>query len=210
MRSLMKAAPPRIFCPVESLPAIRRMLSAWEALQADTDRATLHGVSPGDEWSLKGDALAKAFRAPHRIAGIGYTIFRRVRKLKPELAGLSQTEIAARANRGDEIQNVIDRPEICFPGDTRIEVVDQEPSVTQARVLLLECTFVGPDVAPRIAHEGGHVHLDDIADRADKFENEVILLTHFSRRHRPQDIRSQVEQRLPEKLRSRVQLLLEP
>jgi ribonuclease Z len=192
------------------LPAIRRVLSAWEALQADTDRATLHGVSPGDEWSLKGDAIARAFRAPHRIACVGYTILRRVRKLKPELAGMPETEIASRSRRGEEVQDVIERPEICFPGDTRIEVVDQEPSVTKARVLLLECTFIGPDVSPRIAHEGGHVHLDDIAERADKFENEAILLTHFSRRHRPEDIKDQVNKKLPEKLRQRVQLLLEP
>jgi ribonuclease Z len=89
-------------------------------------------------------------------------------------------------------------------------VVESEPTVTTARLLLLECTFIGHDVRPEVARSGGHIHLDDLAERASLFQNEAILLTHFSRRHRPEDIRDAVKQRLPRTLAERVHLLLEP
>jgi ribonuclease Z len=209
MRALMKASPPRIFCPPRAIEPIQKMLSAWSELQADTERCALLPAAPGTDLPIKGDLYARAFHAPHRIACTGYSLFKKVRKLKPELTGLPAQEIAARHARGEAINDLIERHELCFPGDTRIEVVERERCVREARVLLLECTFIGPEVAPEVAQGGGHIHLDDIAARAELFENEAILLTHFSRRHRPEEIRAAVAQRLPAKLRDRVSLLLE-
>lgn len=208
MRNLLGRPPPRVFCPIEAAPALGRILEAWTELQAATDRCTLTGLSPGDVVPLRAGGYARAYRSPHRAPCLGYTIFRKVRKLLPELEGVPGPEIAERVKRGERVQSEIERAEISFPGDTRIEVVEREPTVRTARLLILECTFVGPDVSPKHARQGGHVHLDDIAERAELFENEVILLTHFSRRHRPEDIRAQVDARLPAGLRERVQLLL--
>ena len=38
------------------------------------------------------------------------------------------------------------------------------------------------------ARDYAHIHLDDIIERAPLFENEVIVLTHFSLRYRPEEI----------------------
>ena len=38
------------------------------------------------------------------------------------------------------------------------------------------------------AREYAHIHLDDIVQRASLFENEAIVLTHFSLRYRPEEI----------------------
>jgi ribonuclease Z len=54
-------------------------------------------------------------------------------------------------------------------------------------VLLIECSFVAPEDRDR-AREYAHMHLDDIAERAALFENEAIVLTHFSLRYRPEEI----------------------
>jgi ribonuclease Z len=208
MRGMMRHSPPRIYCPAPAYEPIAKILSAWTELQADTDRCKLIAVEPGAVIPLKGDKVARAFSSPHRIDCIGYTLYSHVRKLKSELVGLSQEQIADRARAGENVQTVEERAEICFPGDTRIDVIEREPSTTIARVLILECTFVGPSVEVKKARRGGHVHLDEIAERASLFKNEVLLLTHFSRRHSTEEIEREVKAKFPEDLRSRVRLLL--
>ena len=54
------------------------------------------------------------------------------------------------------------------------------------------------------------MHLDQIAERADLFDNEFVVLTHFSRRHAEAEIRAEVDRRLPESLRARIRLLQHP
>jgi ribonuclease Z len=208
MRSLMKHSPPRIFCPEPAHPHLARILEAWVELQADTDRCTLAPVKSGDTIPLANDSYARVFSSPHRIATCGYTLYKRIRKLRPELAGEPAEEIARRARSGEQVDLISERAEICFPGDTKIDVVEHEPSVREARVLLLECTFMENKVSVTKARQGGHVHLDEIAERASLFANEIILLTHFSRRYRSQEIRDAVDKRLPPELRSRVKLLI--
>lgn len=208
LRGLMNLTPPKVFCPLADRDRLQSILDGWAALQADSDRCQLIGVQPGDEIRLPRGHIARPYRSPHRIATVGYTIYSVRKKLKAELHGLDGPQIAARARSGEEVNEVHERAELSFTGDSRIEVVESETSVTEARVLLLECTFVGPDVSVDKARRSGHVHLDQIAERADLFSNEHIVLTHFSRRHSPSHIREQVDRRLPPPLRRRVQLLI--
>ncbi len=208
LRGLVNLPPPRVYCPAADRDGLQAVLNGWARLQADSDRCELIGVGPGDEIRLPRGHLARPFRSPHRISTVGYTIYSHRRKLKPELHGLNGPEIAARVRAGEVVDEIHERAELCFPGDTRIEVVDREPSVTRARILLLECTFVGPDMTVERAARSGHIHLDQIAERAALFENEFVVLTHFSRRHSPAHIRAEVDRRLPPGLRSRVQLLI--
>lgn len=208
MRSMRHQSPPEIYCPAPSHPILRRLLETWAELQADTLLCELRPVRAGDRIPLPNDAFAHVFDSPHRIDTCGYTLFRRVRKLLPELHGKDGAEIGRLAQAGHRIHEVIERAELCFPGDTSIDVLDADPTVTTARVLLLECTFLGPDKSPRAAREGGHVHLDQVAAHADRFQNEHILLTHFSKRYSPDMIRREVDRALPRSLRERVTLLI--
>ena len=50
--------------------------------------------------------------------------------------------------------------------------------------------------------------MDEIAERADLFENEALLFTHFSARHSPREIRAAIADRLPKHLHERVTPLL--
>ena len=69
-------------------------------------------------------------------------------------------------------------------------------------MLLLECSFVEERDKGRAA-PFKHLHVDEIAERADLFENEVILLTHVTLRTSPGEIRRLVKQRLPARLAGR-------
>ena len=57
-------------------------------------------------------------------------------------------------------------------------------------------------------HKFGHTHLDDLIARADRFENEVIIASHFSTRLHPDQIQRIVEKRLPDSLQSRLKIWL--
>lgn len=207
LRALMSMKPPKVACPEASSATLKTILDLWATLQADSDRLHLQPVQPGDRIGLARGAFAVAFRSPHRIACVGYTIYSTKKHLKPELAGLEPAAIAARAKDGEEVNTVKETAEICFPGDTRIEVVESEESVRKARVLILESTFVGDSISADKAKRTGHIHLDQIAERADLFENEHILLSHFSRRHSPERVRAEVKDKFPPHLFERVTLL---
>lgn len=209
MRAMQRLRPPRVHCPVEVEPTLRRILEAWASLDSDADRCHLEGVSPGDRIPLGGDAHARVFRSVHRVPTVGYALFRSRRKLKPQLHGLDGGRLRDLARAGEDLHEVEDRCELCFCGDTAAETLDREPVTRTARVLMLECTFLGERPGREQARAGGHVHLDDIADRADVLENEAILLTHFSRRYAPAAIRRAVDDRLPPGLRERVHLLID-
>jgi ribonuclease Z len=75
-------------------------------------------------------------------------------------------------------------------------------------VLILELTFVAPGDRPALIHKFGHTHLDDVLERAERFENEVIIASHFSTRLHPEQIQRTIERRLPESLRNRLKIWL--
>lgn len=72
----------------------------------------------------------------------------------------------------------------------------------------MELTFLAPGHRREKIHKYGHIHLDDLVERADKFQNEVIIGAHVSTRYHPDRAQKLVEKRVPEPLRSRLRLWL--
>jgi ribonuclease Z len=165
-------------------------------------------LGPGEEHVLPNQLVARPFRSPHSAPCQGYGIWSRREKLRPEFHGLPGPELARLRHAGERLSDTLEVPELAFPGDTLIEVVEREAVVREARVLLLECTFVDERVSVAECRAKGHVHLHEIAERAELFRNESILLTHFSARYHADDIVRALDQRLPPSLRARVTPLL--
>ncbi|MEE2902004.1 MAG: MBL fold metallo-hydrolase [Myxococcota bacterium] len=207
MRNLKQMSPPTIYCPKESRENLWKMLKSWTNLDADADRCELIGVEAGEEIALSSDRYVRAFGSPHRVPVRGYTLFRRSKKLKSKYQGESSTNISQLVKQGTEVHESKIVPEFCFPGDSMIEVLNRESSITQAKILLLECTFAGSEVSVKRAKKAGHIHLDQIAENADRFENEAIVLTHWSQRYSNAQIAREVEKALPEKLLERVHIV---
>jgi len=131
--------------------------------------------------------------------------------LKLEHAGKSDVEIRELRERvGDAAFDTLEVPELAFTGDSLIEVVDRTETVRKARVLVMEVTFLDDLVSVAQCREKGHIHLDEVIERADLFENEALLFTHFSSRYSAQRIIELLHQRLPPRLRERVTPLLPP
>ena len=101
-------------------------------------------------------------------------------------------------------------PIFAFSGDTQIELVQREESIRRARLLMMEVTFMDDRVSVESARKMGHIHLDEVIEKADLFENEHIVFTHLSARYRWHEAAQILAERLPAGLKERVTLLPRP
>jgi ribonuclease Z len=207
-RRMMKMEPPTIYLPAEAIEAVEMLLRAFQKLDRGRLPATLVGVAPGQEIELSRELVVKTFATKHTIPAIGYLVYERRRKLKPEYHHLSGDEIRDIRLSGVEVSAEIRMPKVAYLGDTAPAGLDALPDVYRAEIVILEMTFVAPGDRPTIIHKYGHTHLDDILARADRFENELIIASHFSTRLHPDQIQRIVDRRLPENLRSRLKVWL--
>ena len=60
------------------------------------------------------------------------------------------------------------RPELAYATDTLVSVLDHAPELLDARVLIMECTFLDDRKPVAHARAGCHVHLDEVIERANK------------------------------------------
>ncbi|MBW1879195.1 MAG: hypothetical protein JRJ84_12605 [Deltaproteobacteria bacterium] len=209
-RDLMGMPPPRYWIPAEDLDAFRALLEVWRRLDRSALPCTVHPVRPGDRIDLGGGRWARAFRALHRVPALGYALGVTRRKLRADLVGAPKEEIIGRREAGEVIHEEREVVEIAFCGDTTIEVVEREPMVRHARILLLEVTFLDDRVSVERSRNKGHIHLDEVLERADLFQNEAILITHVSARYGNQEAHDILRRRLPPTLRDRVSVLAHP
>jgi len=207
-RALRRQPAPRYVVPPHCAADLERLFDAWRALDRSDMPHELVPLAPGEEIRLANGLLARPFAAPHSAPCQGYGLWSQKEKLKPEYAGLDGRELARLRREGVALGTRVETPELVFTGDTLIEVVEREEVVRRARVLVMECTFIDERVGVRDARSKGHIHLDEIAERAELFQNEAILLTHFSARFRPGEILRALDERLPPSLRARVTPLL--
>jgi ribonuclease Z len=203
-RSLRKQPPPVYVVPHHCVADLGRLFEAWRALDRSDMPHELVPLGPGEQYTLQNGLLARPFRSPHSAPCQGYGIWSQRTKLKPEFQGVDGRELARLRKAGTVIGDLVETPEFAFTGDTRVEVLEQEEVVRRARVLVMECTFVDERVSVAEARDKGHVHLYELAERAELFQNEAILLTHFSARYRAHEIRAALDARLPASLRARV------
>ncbi len=206
-RNLLGMKPATYFVPRENEAGIRSLFDSFEQLDGTKHEYDLVPCGPGEDLDIGKNLRIRPFFSPHRVPAQGYAIVSVRSKLAPELAGTPPDEIARLKAKGLDVTRTNEVVEVAFTGDTRIEVLEEE-AVRKARLLIMELTFVGDEVDVQGARDRGHVHVDEIAERADLFENEAILFMHFSARHHPEEIVRALDKRLPKKLRERVTPLL--
>ncbi|HMP03035.1 MAG TPA: metal-dependent hydrolase, partial [Gemmatales bacterium] len=81
-------------------------------------------------------------------------------------------------------------------------------AVYLAKILITEMSFILPNHRRDKIHKFGHMHLDDFLERADRFQNEIILCGHFSTRYHPQQVKKLLAKALPERLASKIKVWL--
>lgn len=206
-RSLMGMAPPTYAVPAERIDAFEDLLAVWRRLDGSDLPCTVVSAAPGTELDLGKGRVARAARSLHRVPCLSWSIWARKKKLAPAWVGVPGKEIAAARRRGEVVHTQHESCEVAFTGDTLIEAIEREETLRTARLLLMEVTFLDDRVSVASARDKGHIHLDEVIERADLFENEHILFTHMSARYGQQEAEEILARRLPESLRARVTLL---
>ncbi|XP_022736028.1 tRNase Z TRZ1-like isoform X1 [Durio zibethinus] len=184
-RGLYGMKPPTIIVPTAIKDDVEKLFEVHRKMDQSELKHNLIGLDVGEEFFMRRDLKVKAFRTYHVIPSQGYVVYSVKQKLKEEYLGLSGNEIKNLKSSGVEITYTTTAPEVAFTGDTMSDFIVDKTNidVLRARILVVESTFVDNSVSVEHARDYGHIHLSEIIDYADKFENKAILLIHFSARY---------------------------
>jgi ribonuclease Z len=207
-RRMMRMEPPTLYVPAYAVDDLHRLMLVFQKLDRGRMLCTMNGVSPGDEIELSRDHVVTAFATSHTIPSLGYVVWERRFKLKPEYHGLPGEKIRDLRLSGVAVTAEVRTPLVAYTGDTSPAGLDAYPPVYQAKILITEMSFIRPNHRREKIHKFGHMHLDDYVERADKFKNELIICAHFSTRYNANEVRRLVEAKLPPGLKERVKLWL--
>ena len=205
-RRMMKMEPPVIYLPEYAVDPAHRMLRTFSRLDRGRLPCELIGVSPGDEIELSRELVVTASETSHTMPSLGYVVWERRKKLKPEYHDLSGEQIRDIRLAGTEVSEERRVARVAYLGDSAPPGLDNCPAMFEAEVLILEMTFVAKRHRKEKIHKLGHIHLDDIIARRERFRNKLIIAAHFSTRYHARQVRSDVEKALPDMLDQRLEL----
>ena len=136
----------------------------------------------------KSELYVKSFIMDHKIKSYGYIIYRKSRKLKPEYIGLTSSDIInLKKNLGEQnITYEIFTPLVGYTGDTSITGVIKYDEFLTVPLLIMECTGFSDDDCCDCC-TGKHIHVNDLTLNHHLFENNKIVLFHFSQQYKQID-----------------------
>ncbi len=205
-RRMMRMTPPDIYLPAEKVQAVQSLLDAFSKVDGGPLPCRLIGVAPGMEIELSRELVVSVVKAYHSVPSCGYMIWERRRKLRPEYASLTGEQIRDLRERGTSITYEIRMPRVAYVGDSTARILDQNPVMYEADVLITEVSFFTSDPSPDEARAFGHIHFDDILARRDRFQNKVVIAGHFTTRTTDQMILNVVHRKCPDLFDGRLHL----
>jgi len=205
-RRMMKMEPPVIYLPDSAVDTAWKMLQLFRSLDRGAMPCELVGLIGGDETPIGRELIVKSVAVKHTIDALGFIVYQRRHKLKPEFLELSGEQIRNLKNAGTEITTERRVPLFAYTGDTAPKGLDDNPEFYEAKVLISELTFAAPEHRRDKIHKHGHMHVDDYCERKDNFKNELIIGSHASTRYTDTQIKRFVKKRLPCMLDDRLKL----
>lgn len=205
-RRMMKMDPPTIYLPEQAVDGVQRVLRAFSRLDRGRLPCELVPMCPGSEIELSRELVVTVHETRHTIPSMGFVVWERRRKLKGEFQTLTGEQIRDLRLQGTEVTEERRSALVAYLGDSAPEGLDQNPDMYVADILICELTFVAPGHRKDKIHKLGHIHLDDIVARRERFQNQIVIASHFSTRYHPRQIRNHVEQALPDMLDGRLHL----
>lgn len=207
-RHLQRMHGGKIYVPSEAVEDFRALFDVQRRLTgAAFDEVDIVGIAENQSLRFARNLIVRGHSATHRVAARGYEFIAVRHHLKAKYAGLEKEELASLRQQRVPIEEEYLRPILFYTGDTDRGILEKNEALYRAEVLMIECSFIADGHQSRAA-QYRHIHVDDLAEFAERFENEIIVLTHFSRRYERDEIRRTVRRRLPGSLRERIRLAL--
>lgn len=206
-RHLQRIEGGRVYVPSESADDFRSLMALHEKLENTRYDIEIVGVAENDVVPIGRTHKVRGHRATHRVAARAFEFLETRHHLKKQFQSASAEELARLRHQGVAIADDSDHSLLFYTGDTDRGILEQNTAIFTSDVLMIECSFVAGGHRERAA-EYRHIHFDDIADFAGRFTNQLIVLTHFSRRYSREEIRDTLRRRCPAVLRERIRLAL--
>jgi ribonuclease Z len=197
-RRMMKMEPPVIYMPEEGAETAKQLLNVFSRLDHGRLPCKIVALTPGDEIELSRELVVTVHRTWHTIPSLGYLVWERRKKLKPQYVGLSEHQLRDLAIVGTALSDEIRIPRVAYFGDSTARGFDENPDFYRADILIFEMTFVAEAHRMEEIHKFGHCHLDDILERRDCFQNQLLIASHFSTRCHDFQIVNTVKNRVPD------------
>ena len=205
-RRMMKMEPPKIYLPAYAVNRVRQLLEVFKYLDHGRLPCELIGVKPGEEYELSREHVVSVVRTDHSIPSVGYIVWERRKRLKPEYQSLSEMEIRQLAITGHQVSAEFRFPRVAYLGDSTPLGLDDNPDMYEADILILEVSFIARRHRTEKIYRRGHIHLDDIIERRERFRNQLIIASHFSTRCTDREIKKVVQRRIPDMMEGRLVL----
>jgi len=206
-RLIGKDTNPQVFIPADYAEELAAGLAVMSRVHHTRLEAQLVPTRPGDVHQLGHGLHVRAFATHHGISSLGYQFFHRITKLRPEFQTLPGPEIARlRESGAPGVFDTVDRLELAYATDTLSDVLHSEPTLLQSRVLILECTFLDEHRTVAEARKYMHIHLDELIAMEDRFENEAVVLMHFSQAYSPEQVHELIARRVPPRLKEKLRI----
>ncbi len=193
--------------PANLVEPLEDLMRAWGRVEGHVPPHRFVPTTAGDDYEIRRNLLARAFASNHIRGSLGFAVIDVRKKLKAEFNGLTERQIIELKNKGVEITNRVEYPQVAFLGDSGPGDYASLPCVANARVLLVECTFFDDEHMGR-ARAGRHMHIKDLAGMLEGMNNERIILVHVTRRTNIAEARKILRKKLPEDILERVTFLM--
>jgi len=205
-RRMMKMEPPTVYMPDHAMEEAQQLLHVFSRLDRGRMPCQMVSVSAGQEIIMSRELVVTAHKTKHTVPSLGYVVWQRRNKLKPEYQELSGDQIRDLRLSGEEVTVEQRAPRVAYLGDSSIDGLDAHPEMYEAEILITELTFLAPDHRTELIRKMGHIHLDDLVARRERFNNKIIIAGHFSTRYHPKQIQHYVKKAFPDMLQGRLKV----
>ena len=206
-REMMNMPTPTYVIGEEHRAAFDDVFRAWRKLNRSFMKCNVKTMRPKETMKISQKWGIEAFRSMHRMPCQGYLLYEERKKLLPKYHGLPQKEIAELAKQKVQIIERKKIPLLAYTGDTTIDVLYRESWLRQVKILLLEVTFFDEKVSPEMSKKHGHIHIDDIPQQPDFFQNEHVVILHLSSRYSTEQVEDIIQEKLPQYLQDKITLI---
>ena len=168
--------PGTVLLPRELERPVDRMLKRWRDVERQGTPYKLVPMTPGQTYEVRRDFGIRASRRTTAARAWATALISIREKLKPEYMGTPGPGAGARcgraASRSSTARGAAGRRS---SATRRAGRVFEQPDVSNAEILITECTFFDPDHKTK-AKAGRHLHVDQFVEVLPKLKNQHIVV----------------------------------
>jgi ribonuclease Z len=196
----------QFYMPDELVAPLSQIIKLWQQIELHDYSFDFLPIDPGGRVDLNQQFFVRSFKAHHRVAARGYTLFQVKKHLKSEFMGLPKEQLVALKSKGVEVDALDEVPLMTFSGDSQLEFLWEYDWITTSKFLLIETTYIDGRKSTDQAREWGHIHLDELIEVLPQIKAEKILLMHISSRYGDHEAQKIVAEKIPDEFKSRIQI----